>query len=89
MAGTHPSLEYVLVGAVAAGGTFLATPIARGLAVGWGAIARPRDRDVHAVAIPRLGEASRAGGPPMGGHPFGGGNGPAAPPTLPPCPQRS
>jgi UDP-GlcNAc:undecaprenyl-phosphate GlcNAc-1-phosphate transferase len=62
MAGTHPSLEYVLVGAVAAGGTFLATPIARGLAVAWGAIARPRDRDVHAVAIPRLGGVAILGG---------------------------
>ncbi len=54
-AGTHPSLEYVLVAAVAGAGTFLTTPIARGIAVAWGAIARPRDRDVHAVAIPRLG----------------------------------
>jgi UDP-GlcNAc:undecaprenyl-phosphate GlcNAc-1-phosphate transferase len=52
---THPSLEYLLVAAVAAAGCFLATPIARGIAVTWGAIARPRDRDVHAVAIPRLG----------------------------------
>ncbi len=52
---THPSLEYLLVAAVGAGGTFLATPIARAVAVRWGAIARPRDRDVHAVAIPRMG----------------------------------
>lgn len=52
---THPSFEYLLVAAVAAAGCFLATPIARGLAVRWGAIARPRDRDVHAVAIPRMG----------------------------------
>jgi len=50
-----PSLEYLLVAAVAAGGSYLATPIARGVAVAWGAIARPRDRDVHAVATPRLG----------------------------------
>jgi UDP-GlcNAc:undecaprenyl-phosphate/decaprenyl-phosphate GlcNAc-1-phosphate transferase len=52
---THPSFEYLLVAAVAAAGSYLATPIARAIAVRWGAIARPRDRDVHAVAIPRLG----------------------------------
>jgi UDP-GlcNAc:undecaprenyl-phosphate GlcNAc-1-phosphate transferase len=52
---THPSLEYLLVASVGAGATFLATPIARAVAVRWGAIAKPRDRDVHAVAIPRLG----------------------------------
>jgi UDP-GlcNAc:undecaprenyl-phosphate/decaprenyl-phosphate GlcNAc-1-phosphate transferase len=52
---THPSLEYLLVAAVAGAGSFLATPIARAVAVRWGAIARPRDRDVHAVAIPRMG----------------------------------
>jgi UDP-GlcNAc:undecaprenyl-phosphate GlcNAc-1-phosphate transferase len=52
---TYPSLEYVLVAGIAAGGCYLATPIARSIAVAWTAIARPRDRDVHAVAIPRLG----------------------------------
>jgi UDP-GlcNAc:undecaprenyl-phosphate GlcNAc-1-phosphate transferase len=52
---THPSLEYLLVVAIAAGGSFLLTPLARLAAVAWGAIARPRDRDVHAVAIPRMG----------------------------------
>jgi UDP-GlcNAc:undecaprenyl-phosphate/decaprenyl-phosphate GlcNAc-1-phosphate transferase len=52
---THPSLEYLLVAAVAAAGCFLTTPIARALAVAWGAVARPRDRDVHAVATPRMG----------------------------------
>src|SRR6476659_9856835 len=52
---TYPSLEYLLVAAVAGAGSFLATPIARAIAVRWGAIARPRDRDVHAVAIPRMG----------------------------------
>ena len=51
----HPTLEYGLVGAVAAAGTFLFTPAARWLALAWGAVARPRDRDVHAVAIPRMG----------------------------------
>jgi UDP-GlcNAc:undecaprenyl-phosphate GlcNAc-1-phosphate transferase len=52
---THPSLEYLLVAAVAAAGCFLTTPIARAVAVAWGAVARPRDRDVHAVATPRMG----------------------------------
>jgi UDP-GlcNAc:undecaprenyl-phosphate GlcNAc-1-phosphate transferase len=51
----HPSLAYVLIGAVAASGSFVLTPLARWSAVSWGAIARPRDRDVHAVAIPRMG----------------------------------
>ena len=52
---TYPSLEYLLVAAVAGAGSYLATPVARAVAVRWGAIARPRDRDVHAVAIPRMG----------------------------------
>jgi UDP-GlcNAc:undecaprenyl-phosphate GlcNAc-1-phosphate transferase len=52
---THPSLEYVLVGCVAAAVTFLLTPIVRRLAIRWGALALPRDRDVHAVATPRMG----------------------------------
>jgi UDP-GlcNAc:undecaprenyl-phosphate GlcNAc-1-phosphate transferase len=51
----HPSLEYALVACVAAAGSFLLTPLARRIAIGWGAVARPRDRDVHAVATPRLG----------------------------------
>ncbi|MGI8761649.1 MAG: glycosyltransferase family 4 protein [Jatrophihabitantaceae bacterium] len=52
---THPSLEYILVGGVAAAGSYLLTPIARQVAIRWGAVASPRDRDVHAVAIPRMG----------------------------------
>jgi UDP-GlcNAc:undecaprenyl-phosphate GlcNAc-1-phosphate transferase len=52
---THPSLEYVLVGCVAASVTFLGTPVARWIAIKWGALALPRDRDVHAVATPRMG----------------------------------
>jgi UDP-GlcNAc:undecaprenyl-phosphate GlcNAc-1-phosphate transferase len=52
---THPSLEYFLVASVAAAVTFLLTPIARRVAIRWKAIARPRDRDVHAVATPRMG----------------------------------
>ena len=51
----HPSLEYILVGAVAAAVAFLFTPLMRRLAMLFGAVAKPRDRDVHAVAIPRLG----------------------------------
>ena len=51
----HPSLEYALIWCVAAAGVLLLTPLARLLAQRWGAIARPRDRDVHAFAIPRLG----------------------------------
>jgi UDP-GlcNAc:undecaprenyl-phosphate/decaprenyl-phosphate GlcNAc-1-phosphate transferase len=52
---THPSLEYLLVACVAAAVTFLLTPIARRIAIRWQALAMPRDRDVHAVATPRLG----------------------------------
>jgi UDP-GlcNAc:undecaprenyl-phosphate GlcNAc-1-phosphate transferase len=52
---THPSLEYALVGCVAAGVTFLTTPLARWAAIKWRAVALPRDRDVHAVATPRMG----------------------------------
>ncbi len=51
----HPSLEYLLVAFVAAAVTYLLTPIARRVAIWTKAVARPRDRDVHAVAIPRLG----------------------------------
>ncbi|MGI8666330.1 MAG: glycosyltransferase family 4 protein [Jatrophihabitans sp.] len=51
----HPSLEYALVGLIAAIGCYLCTPLARLLATRWGAVARPRDRDVHAVDTPRLG----------------------------------
>ena len=51
----HPSLEYALVGLIAALGTFLCTPLARQIATRWGAVAKPRDRDVHAVDTPRLG----------------------------------
>jgi UDP-GlcNAc:undecaprenyl-phosphate GlcNAc-1-phosphate transferase len=51
----HPSLEFLLVALIAAAGTYLTTPMARYAAIRIGAIARPRDRDVHAVAIPRMG----------------------------------
>ncbi|MDT4926889.1 MAG: UDP-GlcNAc:undecaprenyl-phosphate/decaprenyl-phosphate GlcNAc-phosphate transferase [Pseudonocardiales bacterium] len=52
---THPSLEYLLVACVGAAVTFLLTPLARLAAIRWKALALPRDRDVHAVAIPRMG----------------------------------
>ena len=52
---THPSLEYLLVAAVAAAGSYVTTPLVRATAVKIGAIAKPRERDVHAVAIPRMG----------------------------------
>ena len=55
---THPSLEYVLVACVAAGLTFLLTPLVRSVAIRWQAVALPRDRDVHAVATPRMGGAA-------------------------------
>jgi UDP-GlcNAc:undecaprenyl-phosphate GlcNAc-1-phosphate transferase len=47
--------EYALVAAVAAAVTYLLTPVARWLALRTGAVARPRDRDVHAVPTARLG----------------------------------
>ena len=52
---THPSLEYLLVACVAAAVTFLLTPVARRIAIRSKALAMPRDRDVHAVATPRMG----------------------------------
>ncbi len=51
----HPSLEYALLGVIAAGITFLATPLARWAALRIGAVAHPRDRDVHASVMPRMG----------------------------------
>ncbi|WP_375493156.1 glycosyltransferase family 4 protein [uncultured Jatrophihabitans sp.] len=51
----HPTFEYLLVALVAATSTYLLTPVARRMAIRWRAVARPRDRDVHAVATPRLG----------------------------------
>jgi UDP-GlcNAc:undecaprenyl-phosphate GlcNAc-1-phosphate transferase len=47
--------EYLLVLCVAAGVTWLLTPLARALAIRIGAMAAPRDRDVHAIPTPRLG----------------------------------
>jgi UDP-GlcNAc:undecaprenyl-phosphate/decaprenyl-phosphate GlcNAc-1-phosphate transferase len=47
--------EYLLVLCVAAAVTYLLTPVARRFALRTGAMAEPRDRDVHAVPTPRLG----------------------------------
>src|SRR4051794_26720118 len=40
---------------VAATVTYLLTPVARRIALRWGAITEVRDRDVHAIPTPRLG----------------------------------
>jgi UDP-GlcNAc:undecaprenyl-phosphate GlcNAc-1-phosphate transferase len=47
--------EYALVCFIAAAVTFLLTPLVRVGARRWGAVARPRDRDVHAIPTPRWG----------------------------------
>ena len=47
--------EYLLVFLVAAATTYLLTVIAREIALRTGAVAKVRDRDVHAVPIPYLG----------------------------------
>jgi UDP-GlcNAc:undecaprenyl-phosphate GlcNAc-1-phosphate transferase len=47
--------EYLLTAVVAAAVTYLLTPVARRIAIRWGAITPVRDRDVHAVPTPRLG----------------------------------
>ena len=54
--------EYLLVLCVAAGVTYLLTPLARRFAVLFGAMAQPRDRDVHAIPTPRLGGLAIYGG---------------------------
>lgn len=47
--------EYLLCLAAAAAVTYLAVPLARVLALRWGAMAEVRDRDVHDTPTPRLG----------------------------------
>jgi UDP-GlcNAc:undecaprenyl-phosphate/decaprenyl-phosphate GlcNAc-1-phosphate transferase len=47
--------EYLLVLCVAAAVTYVLTPVARRLAMRWGAMTEVRDRDVHAIPTPRLG----------------------------------
>ncbi|MGZ4557163.1 MAG: undecaprenyl-phosphate alpha-N-acetylglucosaminyl 1-phosphate transferase, partial [Mycobacteriaceae bacterium] len=50
-----PIRELALVGLTAAVVTFLATGLMRLLAIRIGAVAYPRDRDVHVTPTPRLG----------------------------------
>ena len=54
--------EYLLVLCVAAAVTYLLTPLARRFAIRFGAMAEPRDRDVHAIPTPRLGGLAMYGG---------------------------
>jgi UDP-GlcNAc:undecaprenyl-phosphate GlcNAc-1-phosphate transferase len=54
--------EYLLVLCVAAGVTWLLTPVARWLALKIGAVAQVRDRDVHDIPTPRLGGLAMYGG---------------------------
>jgi UDP-GlcNAc:undecaprenyl-phosphate GlcNAc-1-phosphate transferase len=57
-----PLREYLLVGLTAAVVTFLLTGLVRLLALRIGAVARPRDRDVHQAPIPSLGGLAMYGG---------------------------
>ena len=54
--------EYARVFCIAAAVTFLLTPVVRVVALRWGAVAKPRDRDVHAIPTPRLGGVAMYGG---------------------------
>ncbi|MGI8869165.1 MAG: glycosyltransferase family 4 protein [Mycobacteriales bacterium] len=47
--------EYALVLLVSAAVTFLLVPLVRRLAMSWGAVKAPRDRDVHKIPTPQLG----------------------------------
>jgi UDP-GlcNAc:undecaprenyl-phosphate GlcNAc-1-phosphate transferase len=57
-----PLREYLLVGFATAVVTFLLTGLVRKLAIRIGALAYPRDRDVHAVPMPRMGGLAMYGG---------------------------
>jgi len=54
--------EYLLVLGIAAAVTYLLTPVVRIIAMRWGAMAKVRDRDVHAIPTPRLGGVAIYGG---------------------------
>lgn len=54
--------EYILVFLVAAAVTYLLTVIAREIALRTGAVAKVRDRDVHAEPVPYLGGLAMLGG---------------------------
>ncbi|HEV7453069.1 MAG TPA: MraY family glycosyltransferase [Pseudonocardiaceae bacterium] len=57
-----PLREYLLVGLTTAVVTFLLTGLVRQLAIRTGAVATPRERDVHRAPIPRLGGVAMYGG---------------------------
>jgi UDP-GlcNAc:undecaprenyl-phosphate GlcNAc-1-phosphate transferase len=57
-----PVREYLLVGLTTAAVTFLLTGLVRLLAIRTGAVATPRERDVHLTPIPRLGGVAMYGG---------------------------
>ena len=57
-----PLREYLLVGLTTAVLTFLLTGMVRLLAIYTGAVATPRERDVHRAPIPRLGGVAMYGG---------------------------
>jgi UDP-GlcNAc:undecaprenyl-phosphate GlcNAc-1-phosphate transferase len=57
-----PLREYLLVGLTTAVVTFLLTGMVRLLAIYTGAVATPRERDVHRAPIPRLGGVAMYGG---------------------------
>ncbi len=57
-----PLREYLLVGLTTAVVTFLLTGLVRILALRTGAVAMPRERDVHRAPIPRLGGVAMYGG---------------------------
>ena len=57
-----PFREYLLVGLTTAVVTFLMTGLVRMLAIYTGAVATPRERDVHRAPIPRLGGVAMYGG---------------------------
>ncbi len=54
--------EYALVFCVAAVVTFLLTPLIRRFSIKIGAMAAPRDRDVHSIPVPRMGGLAMLGG---------------------------
>lgn len=57
-----PLREYLLVGLTTAVMTFLLTGLVRRFALRTGAVAKPRERDVHLTPIPRLGGLAMYGG---------------------------
>ncbi|MGH3605767.1 MAG: glycosyltransferase family 4 protein [Pseudonocardiaceae bacterium] len=57
-----PLRQYLLVGLTTAVVTFLLTGMVRLLAIYTGAVATPRERDVHRAPIPRLGGVAMYGG---------------------------